>query len=108
MAKKAKRREWTASDVRNLKSFAKKEDTCWQDCKVFEKNGWRDEAKSIFTWPFVGCPQVVCEGNRPGELRISARDAKSFVVSNFDESALDQIIVLLADSHQLREWTLTG
>jgi hypothetical protein len=36
MARKAKRREWTAGDVQDLKSFAKEESTCRTNCKITE------------------------------------------------------------------------
>jgi hypothetical protein len=53
MAGKAKRRAWTAADVRDLKSLAKKKDICRENRKVAQADRRRYETESILSWGFV-------------------------------------------------------
>ena len=47
MAKKVKRRAWTKSDVRELKTHARAEDPGTQDCTRDEENARGDQTKGI-------------------------------------------------------------
>jgi hypothetical protein len=58
MAGKAKRRAWTAADVRDLKSFAKKRHL-QGNCKIAQANGRRYKTESVLSWSFVGFSRLI-------------------------------------------------
>ena len=69
MAKKAKRREWTASDVRDLKSFAKKKMPAGKIAKSLKRTVGATRQKAFSLGPFARLPQLTSLARRFRQLR---------------------------------------
>ncbi len=82
MVKKAKRREWTAADVRDLRrDLQRKKSTSQQDCKVSKAISWGNSTKSFLLGRIPRFPRIMAlfQGTRPTtvetKLNLSAQIA---------------------------------
>jgi hypothetical protein len=57
--RKSSSRAWTSSDVRELKSLAKKKNGCRENIESVEANDWCDGCKGTPTWGFAGYSGLV-------------------------------------------------